>query len=194
MEQFKFKSEKDIQEYLADFLRQNGVEKPEVKIITINELPETYKNQFEFFNDERLKNIHIALVPNFRKISESHADRQLIVFKKEYFEEKENTDRIQWLAHELGHCQKFLDSPSTKEKSQKDKYFEDMQTPAFADILSEHMYPNNKVEEHAFFKQFESAKKAGVGKKEILRLLRKNYQDEKDFLFFNRVLDKIYKD
>jgi hypothetical protein len=87
-----------------------------------------------------------------------------------------------------------LDSPSTKEKSQKDKYFEDMQTPAFVDIASEYTYPNNKVEEYAFSRQFESAKQAGISKEEILRLLHKNYQDEKDFLFFNRLLNNIYKD
>ena len=225
----------NLQKYLADLFHQNGFEMPKIKILEPDKLPDSYKKQFEAFNDKRLDGIRIVLVPKFWKVSESHADKQLIIFRQEYFEDKKNDDRIQWMSHEIGHCQKFLDSSSTEEHTQQEIYFTNLEIPAFEEIIkyteisrkelelelnqllkhdgyrgriaflknilessTEDMvkipihYPNNKVEQHAFQKQFQSAKNRGITRGEILKLLKEHYQDEYDFLFFNRVLDNVY--
>ncbi|MEK7653498.1 MAG: GNAT family N-acetyltransferase [Patescibacteria group bacterium] len=218
----------NLQEYLAGYFQQQGIEEvPEFKILKPNELPDNYKKQFEAFDDKRLDGLRIAIVPKLWKPSESHADRRLIIINQEYFEDEKNRDRVQWFSHEIGHCQKFLDSPET--------YFKDMETPAFEDIvtyadtprkelelelsqLTEHggdekaiaylknmlesstgdiikipiSYPNNKVEQHAFKRQFQSTKNMGVTKEEVIGELKKYYQDRYDAPFFDRMLDSVY--
>lgn len=90
------------------------------------------------------------------------------------------------MLHELAHCKRFLDSNSPE------VYQKDTQTFAFDDIKSKYPYPNNKVEEYAFAQQFEYLKSHGKIKEEITDLLREHYKEE-DFLFFNKILDKVYK-
>jgi uncharacterized Zn finger protein len=175
----------NLQKYLQKYLNFNDIEMKRVKMIDLKNLPESYKKQLEGFNDKRLEEIRLAIVPDFWKTSESHADQQFIIFNQKYFEDETKADKIHWLTHELAHCQKFLDSPET--------YFKEIETPAFGNIPSENFYPNNKVEEYAFTQQFQTVKGAGITKEEMLNLLKEKYKDENDFLFFNRLLDKIYK-
>lgn len=137
-----------------------------------------------------MEKIKIYVIPDkmWRKSqpSESAAEQQLISFRESYFESAEKPDEVAWMLHELAHCKKFLDSDS------KEKYHKDMETFAFDDIKSEYPYPNNKVEEYAFDQQFEYLKRQGKTKEEIAGLL-KEYFKEDNFLFFNKILDKIYK-
>ena len=118
--------------------------------------------------------------------SESAGEHQLISFKESYFKNIEKPDEIAWMLHELAHCKRFLDSESAQ------VYQKDMGTFAFEDIGSKYSYPNNKVEQYTFSKQFDYLKNQGKIREEITRMLKKYYEKE-DFLFFDKLLDKIYK-
>lgn len=179
----------DLRNYLDNYLRDNGIEAPEIKIIAHGEMPDDFRRQYEDFNDPRLDNVRIAVIPKFWKISESHADKQIILFSTEYLGRE---DKMKWLTHELAHCQKFLDIELKDGLSKKEAYERGMNTPAFPDITTEDNYPNNIVEEYAFAKQIEALRKAGVSQEEALAMFEDYYQDEKDLVFINRVIKKIY--
>ncbi len=129
------------------------------------DLPEKYRGQFEALGDERLGSVNIAVVPDdiWKKgqPTESSAEKNLILVRQSYFETQENTDEIAWMAHELAHCQSFMDSQSAEQ------YQKDMQTFAFEDLKTEYPYPNNLVEKQTFTKQFEFLKKQGKSRGEI---------------------------
>lgn len=179
----------DLRNYLENYLRDNGIEAAEIKIIAPEELPDNFRKQFEELNDPRLADARIAIIPKFWKTSESHADRQLVLLNGEYFAGK---DRIKWLTHELAHCQKYLDIEPKDGLAKKEIYEREMNTPAFSDIPAENNYPNNKVEEYAFARQIEALRKAGITREELLGMFKDYYQDEKDLVFINRIIDTIY--
>ncbi len=184
----------DPKKYLKDRFEltdediENDAEK--IELAKLKDLPEHYKKQYEALKDQRLEGVRILVVPDniWRKSqpSESAAEQQLISFKESYFKNIDKPDEIAWTIHELAHCKRFLDSDSSE------SYQKDMQTFAFDDIKSEYSYPNNKVEEYTFKRQFEYLKNQGKKKEEIVQML-KQYYEENDFLFFNKLLGKIYK-
>lgn len=177
-----------LQEYLE--LKDSDVEK--IGFLQAENLPQTYQTQREFLDDERLNDITIAVVPDelWKKgssVSESDAEKKLILIKQSYFEKGEDTGEIAWMAHELAHCQKFFDSETP------DAYEKDMKRPApgFEDIPTEYDYPNNPVELHAFTKQFEFLKEQGKSKEYVAKKMAEHYL-KKDLPFFDRLLDNIY--
>ncbi len=184
----------DLKKYLKDRfeLKNTYAEKglENIKLIKSKDLPEHYQKQYEALRDQRLEGVRILIVPDdmWQKSqpSESMAEQQLISFKESYFKHIEKPDEIAWITHEFAHCKRFLDSDSPE------AYQKDMQTFAFDDIKSEQSYPNNKIEEYTFTRQFEYLKNQGKTKEEIAQML-KQYYEENDFLFFNKLLGKIYK-
>ncbi len=184
----------DIKKYLVevdDRFMGNGKEKVDkIQFIEAINLPGKYKKAYDFLHDERLAGTMIAIVPDDAwgtkgEPSESVAQHDLILFKASYFN---GNDNIGWMAHELGHCQRFKDKPK--------EYDKDMGVYAFDDIQSQVTYPNNKVEAHAFLRQFQYLKKSGKKIEEILTMLKKDYSGdtgENDFKFFNKLLDQVYK-
>lgn len=184
----------DLKKYLKDRfeLKDEDIEKglEKIELVKLKDLPEHYKKQYEALKDQRLEGVRILIVPDniWRKSppSEFTAEQQLISFKESYFKNVDKPDEIAWAIHELAHCKRFLDSESPEE------YQKDMQTFAFSDIKSEYPYPNNKIEEYTFTRQFEYLKNQGRAKEEISQMLEQYYK-EADFLFFQKLLDKIYK-
>jgi hypothetical protein len=177
------KPSKDILEYLVEYLELEEGDKRSVEIIKAIDLPKDCKEQLSFFNDESLGSINIAFIPEKLWIkgaqpSESHADKNLVLFKEGYLEEG---DDIAWLSHEIAHCQRFLDGKNYQKESE---------TPAFKDISFENSYPNNKVEKYAFTKQFEFLKSKGKSRKDILEMVLEHYKEE-DLPFFEKILDEI---
>lgn len=121
--------EQHLEEYLE--LKEGATEK--IELLKAKDLPKKYQAEREFFHDERLDKVTIAVVPDDlwtkkSQPSESSAEKQLILIKEGYFEKQENPDEIAWLCHELAHCQNFLDTESSKE------YQKNMQKFVFEDI------------------------------------------------------------
>lgn len=176
-----------LQEYLE--LKEGDIER--ISLIKIKDLPQKYHTQREFLNDKRLENVTVAIVPDDlwakgSQPSESSAENQLILIKQSYFETQENPDEIAWICHEMAHYQKFLDSQTTGQ------YQDDMQKFAFENLKTEYTYPNNRVEQHAFTKQFQFLKTQGKSKEEILTMLGQYYENA-DMPFFQKLLDGVYK-
>lgn len=117
--------------------------------------------------------------------SESDPAKNLILFKKSYFENKDKPDEIAWLSHELAHCQEFLNSINPQD------YEDKMNIPAYFSINTEFTYPNNLIEREAFLRQFQFLKEKGKSRIEILDLIS-NYYSHEDLTFFEKVLDEIY--
>lgn len=178
-----------LQQYLQKHLGLKIKDAKKIKLLKAKNLPAPYQAQLAAFDDKRLENITIAVVPDNLWIkgnlpSESSAEKLLILIKKNYFEAKKNPDEIAWVLHELAHCQNFLISESAK------IYQKNMRTFAFEELKTKHLYPNNLVEKFAFSKQFHYLKKKGESKKNILTLL-KQYYSKKDFPFFDKLLGNI---
>jgi hypothetical protein len=174
-----------LQQYLE--LKEGSVE--EIELLSAKDLSGEYKTQRDFFNDSRLDNISIAVIPDDLWVkgsqpSESSAKNNLISIKKSYFE-AEDPDQIAWMSHELAHCQNFLDSETPEDYNKK------MQTFAFDDLENEYTYPNNKVEQYTFGKQFNYLKEQGKSKDEVITMISEYYNKE-DLPFFNRLLEDIY--
>lgn len=181
------------EEHVREHYRENGREVPEMGVFSPEELPETYREQFDAFGDERLKDVRIAVVPNHWKISESSAENQIITFQKEYFEDEKNGDDVRWMTHELGHCQYYLDIEAGSEEDRVAQYQRDMQVQAFHDVPSEHTYPNNLVEVYAFRKQFEAMKRIGIHMEDALDALKRyDYESEEDQIFLKRMAVDVY--
>lgn len=147
----------DFQKFLKDYLELEDKDVERIELLEAKNLPEHYKIQYEALGDKRLENVTIAIIPDDLWVkgsqpSESHAEKQLILFREDYFE---NSDEAAWTTHELAHCKKFLDSDS------QEVYQRDMKTFAFEDIESEYAYPNNKAEEYTFTEQFKYLKEQG---------------------------------
>jgi hypothetical protein len=180
----------ELQQYLKDYLNLDSPEKMEsIKFVEAKDLAGEYGEQYKFLNDERLANTIIAIVPDQLWIkgqqpSESDAKRGLILFREGYLNNprQQTKDRIAWMSHELGHVQRFKNNGAA--------YKSDTETVAFDDIGFE-TYPNNKVEEHAFTRQFEYLKSQGVTKDQIFEMLKGDYEGE-DFKFFGKLLDKTF--
>ena len=186
----KEKEKFEIKSYLTKYLELQENEINKIDFIEAKNLQDQYKNQLYFMHDTRLENIKIAIVPDSLWIkgissSESHAEKNLILFKQGSFEKDQNDpNNIAWMVHELAHCQDYLDD--------KDNYEIKMQKPAFENLKSEYTYPNNQVEKFTFTKQFKYLKNKGMDREYIFQTLKKHYQPE-DLPFFNRLLDRIYK-
>ncbi|MDO8668026.1 MAG: hypothetical protein Q7K35_02920 [bacterium] len=169
-------------------LKEGAAER--IKLIRAKDLSDNYQIQREALDDGRLNGVSIAIVPDDLWVkgsqpSESDAESQLILVKQSYFETQEKPDEIAWLVHELAHCQNFLDSETPKD------YQKNMRTFAFEDLETEDFYPNNLVEQQVFTKQFKFLKGQGKNREDVLKMISAYYQ-EKDFPFFNRLLDSVY--
>jgi len=177
--------EVEIKKHLKDYLELEEGDLASLEVLQTEKLPAQYQEQLKFLNDQRLKDVQVVVVPDKlwhkgKQPSESHASRQMVLFNQKYFETQDDSA---WACHEFAHCQKYLDQP--------DDYEKQMQTPAFPEIASEYNYPNNQVELFTFSKQFEFLKQKGLSRNEVMTMIAEQY-DEEHFVFFNKVLDKIY--
>lgn len=180
--------------HVREHYRENNREAPEIQVLSPEDLPEAYREQFDALSDERLEDVRIAVVPNHWKISESSAENQIITFQKEYFESG-NKDDVRWMAHELGHCQYYLDIEAESEEERVARYQGDMQAKAFPDISGEYTYPNNYVEAHAFQRQFEAIKRSGIEMGDTLEILkRQDYDSDEDMMFLERIAGDVYEE
>jgi hypothetical protein len=186
----KLEGKKTKKEYIKEYLELKESDLEKIILLKAKDLPKHYQKQLEYFQDERLSDVTISVIPDDLWIkgeqpSESNAETQLIFIKQSYFETQKDPDEIAWLCHELAHCQNFLDSKSPK------NYQDNMTKFAFNDLKTKYTYPNNLVEEFAFTKQFKLLKDRGKTKEDILRMIKKYYKED-DFPFFNRLLNNIY--
>ena len=185
----------EVMKYLLtedDRFTDKGEKLADIQFVEAINLPDKYKKAYDFMHDDRLAGTMIAIVPDDAwgakgEPSESVAQHDLILIKASYFQ---GNDDIGWMAHELGHCQRFKDKPDGKD------YEKDMGTYAFDDLQSVATYPNNMVEAHAFLRQFQFLRESGKKREEILIMLKKDYSgetSENDFRFFNKLLDRVFK-
>ena len=174
-------------EYLKGrFFAGNPEAVEQVSIIDTGNVPERYRAQIDFQRDPVAPIPLIAVIPNAvwqkSQPTESSAEHNLVLFRADYWEEG---DDIAWMTHELGHCERFQTQPA--------EYTKDQQEFAIGTIVSEHPYPNNKVEEYAFTKQFNFLRQKGTTRAEVLKLLETYYSEPSDFAFFNELLDRVYQ-
>lgn len=185
-------STEQLRAHLVEYLKLKTPEEAErIKFVRGLDLPAEFGDQYRFLADERLANILVAVIPDELWVegkedqpTESSAERGLINVRAGYFEGKEGEgerDPSAWLTHELAHCQRYLD--------RREDYAQASETTAFDDIDVD-IYPNNRVEEHAFTQQFAYLKSKGVEREKITELLKAHYSDQ-DFKFFNKLLDRI---
>jgi hypothetical protein len=173
-------------EHLKGYLApENQEDLEKVELFDVSKMPEHYQKQLKFLKDERLNDIVVAVVPKelWRKSSqpsESDAAHGMVLFRQDYWN---GPDNIAWMTHELAHCSKFKDEP--------EQYQKDSQTFAFDDLGSKYTYPNNKVEEFTFSRQFEYLKEQGMSKEQIVEGLKEEY-DEEDFKLLNRLLERVF--
>lgn len=98
-----------IQQHLTKYYEiENPIVLERFQYIEAVNLPEQYQESLDFFNDERLAETMIIVVPDDLWVkgdqpSESSAENDIILFKQNYFE---GSDNIAWMTHELAHCQK----------------------------------------------------------------------------------------
>lgn len=176
----------ELRGFLVDYLELESPEEVgKIKILNVNDLAGEYREQYEFLNEPELADVDVVLVPKelWKKggqPSESHAEKGLILFNREYFE---GGDKIAWLVHELAHCLAFKNHPKDYDKMSK--------VFAYDDLDSEYSYPNNQVEAFTFRRQFEYLKQKGAKKEEIVLMLKEYYEDEEDFKFFDRILGSM---
>ena len=185
----------DYHKYLKDALElnENEVETKVPKIkkaLFVDDSPKDYRRQFAYINDERLGQIRLGIVlddlwKKGKHPSESHAEKHLILFREDYYKQKENPDVCAWLIHELAHCKKLIDSS-------EEEYEKNIRQRAYDDLVSEYSCSNNVVENYAFGEQFKYLKSRGKTKEEILSSLSRYYNKE-DFKFFNKVFETIDK-
>lgn len=157
-----------------------------VQLIEAVNLPSQYQKGYEFINDNALAGVMIAIVPDDMwgkgdQPSESSAENGLILFKASYFS---GNDDIGWMVHELSHCQRYQNQP--------DAYSKDSGIYAFDDLGSEYAYPNNKVEAFTFLQQFRYLREQGKTREDIKEMLKADYDEEKDFPFFDKLLDQAF--
>ncbi len=178
----------NAKKFLHEYFKDKDIDPAEVEnisLINIENLPSQYKEQIDLLRDDRLSSTLVAVVPekiwSKSQPSESNAENDLVLFRADYLESKDDTA---WMTHELAHCLRFKDAP--------EQYKADSQTLAFDDVKSEYLYPNNKVEEYAFRRQFEFLKQKGLSREQIIEKLKADYQEPTDFKFFDKLLDQIY--
>lgn len=175
---------------LQDYLNLSDSQLGELDLLKVKEVGAEYHDQIKGFSDDRIKNIELVIVPDKMwhkgsQESESDPAKNLILFKKSYFENKDKPDEIAWLSHEFAHCQEFLNSINPQD------YEDKMNIPAYFSINTEFTYPNNLIEREAFLRQFQFLKEKGKSRIEILDLIS-NYYSHEDLTFFEKVLDEIY--
>jgi len=179
-----------LKEHLTGYLELKSAEDAEsLRFETADRLTGDYADQFRALNDPRLNDAMIVTVPDRLWVkgaqpSESAADKNLILVREGYLNDpgKEKQDEVAWMTHELGHLQRGKDVG--------DRYAAESEEKAFVD-LEVGTYPNNKVEEHAFGRQFEYLKSKGVPRARVAEMLKDEYGPE-DFKFLDRLLDKVY--
>ncbi len=184
-EQIKEIHQGKTREFLKGYLSSENPEDIEnIALIEGEKLPLQFEEQTKFLNDPRVSDTIIALIPEklWRKSqpSESNAENDLILFRENYWDKN---DDIAWMTHELAHCLRYKDNPV--------KYKKDSETFAYSDIQSKYAYPNNKVEDFTFEKQFQFLKQKGLNRQQIREMLMKNY-DENEMQFLNTVIDKVF--
>lgn len=187
-----FDAEKSRQKYLAEYMGIDIQDAEKIKFVEADNLrdySEHYNEQYKYLKDNRLENIKIGIVPDdtWKKGSqptESLANDFLILVKESYFK-NEKPDRLAWVLHELAHCKYFYGVGSSEE------YEENREKLAFVDIETE-SYPNNIIEKYTFTEQFKFLKEEGETREQVVEMLREYYDDETDFLFFDKILDEIY--
>lgn len=176
----------DLKKFLTEYLGlKNSEDADRIKFIRADSLEAEYKNQYDFLQDPRLAEFAITVVPNDiweawgkGQPSESHAELGMVLIRDDYFR---GTDEVAWLTHEFGHCQRLLDTSV-------EQYSKDSHQPAFPEIGSEYDYPNNKVEQQAFERQFRYlTEKRNISKEEIIKKLLEYGYTEKDKTFFERI-------
>jgi len=158
--------------FLSEYCKDKDIDPAEaenIPLINIENLPPQYKEQIDLLRDPRLSSTLVAVVPEkiwakSKQPSESNAENDLVLFRADYLGSK---DEIAWMSHELAHCLRFKDTP--------EQYQADSQIPAFDDVKSEHLYPNNKVEEYAFRRQFKFLKQKGLSREQIIEKLKADY-------------------
>ncbi len=179
-----------LKRHLAAYLELRSDQDVEsLRFETAGGLTGEYADQFKFMNDPRLADTMIAVVPDRLWVkgsqpSESSADRDLILVREGYLNDpsKEKQDEVAWMTHELGHIPRGRDVGG--------RYAAESEEKAFAD-LDVGTYPNNKVEEHAFGRQFQYLRAKGVPRERVAELLKGEYGPE-DFKFLDRLLDRVY--
>lgn len=196
MENFELTREQIIAErrtnakkFLIEYFKDKDIDPAEaenIPLINIENLPPQYKEQIDLLGDPRLSSTLVAVVPEkiwtkSEQPSESNAENDLVLFRADYLADKDNAA---WMTHELAHCLRFKDAP--------EQYQIDSQTPAFDDVKSKYLYPNNKVEEYAFRRQFEFLKQKGLSREQIIEKLKADYQEPTEFKFFDKLLDQVY--
>ncbi len=175
--------------FLREYLNLNSKSFDKVKLLNNEEIGQRYKEQYGFLEDERLKNITIAVVSDDlwhkSQPTESNAQNHVILIKESYYNEQDLEDEAAWFTHELAHYQIFV------EMDDVDKYEQSMKEIAFDGIESEYAYPNNIVEKYTFKKQFQYLKKEGKARNDIVILLMKYYEID-DMKFFDKILNEVY--
>jgi hypothetical protein len=177
----------ELNSVLIDRLELKNIDDlKKIKLIKAADLAGDYKKQYEFLNDPRLDNITIAIVPKElwlkgKQPSESNAENDLILFNEEYFN---GEDKVAWMVHEFAHCASFKDHPEDYNKMSS--------AFAYEGLGSKYPYPNNQVEAFTFKKQFEYLKQIGAQRDDIISMLKDDYEDEEDYIFFNKILDEVY--
>ncbi len=181
----------NVKKFLHEYFKDKDIDPAEaenIPLINIENLPPQYIEQIDILHDPRLSSTLVAVVPEKiwtknKQPSESNAENDLVLFRADYLESKDDTA---WMTHELAHCLRFKDAP--------EQYKADSQTLAFDDVKSEYLYPNNKVEEYAFRRQFEFLKQKGLSREQIIEKLKADYQEPTDFKFFNKLLDQLHSE
>jgi hypothetical protein len=188
-----FDVSKSMQKYLAEYMEIDIQDAEKIKFIeadSLSEYSEYYNEQYRYLKDNRLENVKIGIVPDNlwkkgKQPTESLADDFLILAKESYFNKTDNPDRIAWMLHELAHCKYFYKVGSSEE------YEDDREKLAFTDIETE-TYPNNIIEKYTFTEQFKFLKEQGKTRDQVVEMLKEYYDVKEDFLFFDKLLDKVY--
>jgi len=181
----------DLKSHLIEYLSLKSPEDAEkITFVRAADLSGDFGEQFRFFNDERLNETFVAVVPDELwhkggQPSESSADRGMILFRGGYYDGEGDgiPDPSAWMTHELAHCQRSIDVGDNE-------YNQESETQFFDD-LGPDTYPNNQVEEQAFGRQFAYLKDKKVEREEVTELLEEHYGPD-DFKFLNRILDRVY--
>lgn len=143
--------------FLERYIKGTPEAKKDIRLFRGAELPPFFKGQFEFFKNQQLATVAVAVIPNALWLkgqpTESDAENGIILVSQSYFALADRMDQgeewqaeLGWLSHEYGHCEKYsLD---------KEQYAKQAELPAYPD-LAVAVYPNNQNEAYAFRRQFE---------------------------------------
>ncbi|MFZ1627037.1 MAG: hypothetical protein WAT81_04510 [Candidatus Moraniibacteriota bacterium] len=186
-----------VRTFLNGYIEGTPEAKKGIKLLRGDELPTFFKRQFEFFQNQELATVVVAVVPdtlwNKSQPTESDAENGVILVSQRYFALADGEDRkedevwqteLGWLSHEYGHCEKYL--------LDKEQYAKQAELQAYPDIAVA-VYPNNQNEVHAFRRQFAWLRSQGKTEEEILDVLKKEYAPE-ETVFFKRVMEEAKRE